>query len=165
MRIFELREVLSAFLFLVSLAASAQAADPYASITPEQKAILQPGIERYVKDQLHEKWDDLYQIQDQTSDLKNELLLGERNAPDMTKDQFVKAIRYTVGTGGFPRLRDFSLSIVRADKGNFIVIGCGKATRESWHGTGVVIFGARIVEGQARFDIWSMTSDSCAEKP
>jgi hypothetical protein len=164
MRISGLGEVLTAISFLISLTLFAQVADPYASITSAQRAILQPGIERYIKDQRHEKWEDLYEIQDQTSDLKNELLLGERNAPDMTKDQFVKAMRYTIGTGEFPRLNDFNLRVVRADKGNFIVIGCGKATRESWHGTGTVIFGARIVDGQAKFDIWGMTGP-CSDKP
>jgi hypothetical protein len=164
MRISGLREVLTAAPFFISLTLFAQASDPYASITPEQKAVLQPGIERYIKDQLHEKWDDLYQIQDQTSDLKNELLLGERDAPDMTRDQYVKAMKYTLATGGFPRLKGFSLSMVRADKGNFIVIGCGQATRESWHGTGTVIFGARIVDGQAKFDIWGMTGP-CSDTP
>lgn len=107
---------------------------------------------------------DLWEIQDQTSDMKNELLLGNRTAPDLSKDQFVAAMREVITTGGYPRMRDFELRVVRADKGNFIVSGCAKATRESWHGTGFVIFGVRIIDGKARFDIWSMTSDSCTDK-
>ena len=138
--------------------------DPYASLSPEERAILKPGIERYVHDQLKQNWADLWEIQDQTSDVKNELLMGNRTAPDMTKEQFVSAMKEMIGTGGYPRMREFELRVARADKGNFIVIGCARATRESWHQTGFVIFGARIVDGKAKFDIWSMTSDTCSDK-
>jgi hypothetical protein len=61
-------------------------------------------------------------------------------------------------------MRSFELRIARADKRNLIVIGCAEATRESWHGTSFVIFDVRIVDGKAKFDIWSMTSDSCSDK-
>jgi len=108
-------------------------------------------------------WDDLWEIQDQTSDLKNELLLGRRDAPDLSKKDFVSAMRELIETGGYPRLRSFQLKEVRVDKGNFIMIGCGKATRETWSGTGFVIAGIRIVDGKPKFDIWSMTSDSCTQ--
>jgi hypothetical protein len=138
--------------------------DPYASLSGEEKAVLRPGIERYVHDQLKQNWADLWEIQDQTSDVKNELLLGNRTAPDITKDQFVSAMKELMAAGSYPRMREFELRIVRADKGNFIVIGCASATRESWHQTGFVIFGARIVDGKPRFDIWSMTSNSCSDR-
>jgi hypothetical protein len=49
--------------------------DPYASLSAQEKAILKPGVERYVHDQLKQNWSDLWEIQDQTSNLKNELLL------------------------------------------------------------------------------------------
>jgi hypothetical protein len=151
--------------FSLSAFASAQTiSDPYASLSPVEKAILKPGVERYVHDQLKQNWADLWEIQDQTSDVKNELLSGNRTAPDMTKDQFVSAMKEMIGTGGYPRMREFELRVAKTDKGNFIVIGCARATRESWHQTGFVIFGARIVDGKPKFDIWSMTSDSCSDK-
>jgi hypothetical protein len=156
--------VLTAICAISSFAAPQTSADPYASLSAEQKAILKPGVERYVHDQLKQNWGDLWEIQDQTSDLKNSLLLGNRDAPDMTKDQFVRAMKYTIESGGRPRMRSFELRVLREDKGNLIVIGCAEATRESWHGTGFVIFGARIVDGKAKFDIWSMTSDSCSDR-
>ena len=134
---------------------------PYSTLAPEQRALLQPVVERYVQDQLKQNWSDLWEIQDQTSDLKNELLLGKRNAPDLSKAQFVSAMRETIGTG-YPRLRSFELREVRTDKGNFIMIGCGKATREAWKQTGLVIAGIRIVDGKPKVDLWSMTSDSCS---
>jgi hypothetical protein len=138
--------------------------DPYASLSPEEKAILKPGIERYVHDQLKQNWADLWEIQDQTSDLKNELLLGNRTAPDMTKEQFVAAMKQMISTGGYPIMREFELRSVKAHEGNFVVIGCAKATRESWHQTGFVVFGARVAEGKPKFDIWSVTSNSCSDK-
>jgi hypothetical protein len=157
--------VILAASFAINVFASTQIiSDPYASLSPAEKAILKPGIERYVHDQLKQNWADLWEIQDQTSDVKNALLLGNRTAPDMTKEQFVSAMKEMIGTGGYLQMREFELRTARADKGNFIVIGCAKTTRESWHQTGFVIFGARIVDGKAKFDIWSMTSDSCADK-
>src|SRR5260370_10879719 len=76
--------------------------DPYALLSAEEKAVLKPGIERYVHDQLKQNWADLWEIQDQTSDLKNELLLGNRTASDMTKEQFVAAMKEMISTGGYP---------------------------------------------------------------
>lgn len=147
---------------LVTLVAAAAPSDPYVTLTLEQKAVLKPVIERYVRDQEKQDWKDLWEIQDQTSDLKNELLLGHRDAPDMTKEEFVSAMQATIGTG-YPRLRAFQLREVRSDKENFIMIGCGKATREAWHQTGNVIAGVRIIDGKPKIDLWSMTSDSCSK--
>ncbi len=135
--------------------------DPYSTLAPEQKSLLKPVVERYVHDQIKQDWADLWDIQDQTSDLKNELLLGHRDAPDLSKEQFVSAMRETIGTG-YPRLRSFELREVKVDKGNFIMIGCGYATREEWKQRGFVIAGIRIVEGKPKVDLWSMTSDSCS---
>src|SRR3984885_4701859 len=150
--------------FLMTLGLLGATTDPYSTLAPEQKSLLKPVVERYVGDQIKQDWADLWEIQDQTSDLKNELLLGNRTAPDMTKEQFVTAMKEMIGTGGYPIMRGFELRTVKADKGNFVVIGCAKATRESWHQTGFVVFGARIAEGKPKFDRWSVTSNSCADK-
>lgn len=150
-------------LLLLSLGLLGATSNPYATLTTDQTALLKPVVERYVRDQVKQDWDDLWEIQDQTSDLKNELLLGRRDAPDLSKKDFVSAMRELIETGGYPRLRSFQLKEVRVDKGNFIMIGCGKATRETWSGTGFVIAGIRIVDGKPKFDIWSMTSDSCTQ--
>lgn len=148
-----------AVLFTVTLLLGA-GSDPYSAITPAQRTILQPVIERYVRDQIKQDWGDLWEIQDQTSDLKNELLLGKRDAPDLTKHQFITAMRQTIGSG-YPRLRSFNLREVKPDEGNFVMIGCGVATREEWKQQRFVIAGIRIVDGKALVDLFSMTSDSC----
>jgi hypothetical protein len=134
--------------------------DPYSALTPAQRTILQPVIERYVRDQIEQDWGDLWEIQDQTSDLKNELLLGNRDAPNLTKQQFVAAMRETIGSG-YPRLRSFDLREVKPDNGNFVMIGCGFATREEWKQQRFVIAGIRIVDGKGLVDLFSMTPDSC----
>jgi hypothetical protein len=135
--------------------------DPYTSLTPEQRKILQPAVERFVKDVTKQDWKDLWEIQDQTGGMKNELLEGDRTAPDLTKAQYVAAMRSIVGVE-FLRVRTLAVREVRADKGNFILIGCGAATREAWHQTGFIISGIRIIDGKPKFDLWSMTSDSCS---
>jgi hypothetical protein len=146
---------------LMTLGLIGAASDPYSALAPEQKSLLKPIVERYVRDQIKQDWADLWDIQDQTSDLKNELLLGHRDAPDLSKEQFVSAMRETIGTG-YPRLRSFELREVKADKSNFIMIGCGYATREEWKQKGFVIAGIRVVDGKPKVDLWRMTSDSCS---
>ena len=145
---------------LAVVALSGNGHDPYSAVTPAQRAILQPVIERYVRDQIKQDWGDLWEIQDQTSDLKNELLFGKRDAPNLTKKQFVSAMRYTIGSS-YPRLRSFDLREVKPDNGNFVMIGCGFATREEWKQKSFVVAEIRIVDGKPLVDIFSMTSDSC----
>jgi hypothetical protein len=150
------------FALFVLLASSCIAqSDPYASLTQEQRQVLQPAVDRFVRDVTKQDWKDLWEVQDQTSGMKNALLEGDRDAPDLTKSQYIAAMRSIVGVE-FIRVRTLTVREVRADKGNFILIGCGTATRESWHQTGFVIAGIRLVDGKPRFDLWSMTSSSCS---
>jgi hypothetical protein len=146
---------------LAVMTLSGAANDPYRALTTDQRAMLQPVIERYVRDQIKQDWGDLWEIQDQTSDLKNELLLGRRDAPDLSRKEFVSAMRNTIGTG-YIRLRSFDLRDVKPDNGNFVMIGCGFATRESWKQKGFVIAGIKIVDGKPKVDLFSMTSDPCS---
>lgn len=155
------RGILGLLLLALGLLAATNA--PYATLTLEQKSLFKPAVERYINDQEKQNWADLWEIQDQTSDLKNELLFGRRDAPDMNKKEFISAMREVIASGGRPRLRSFELQEVRADKGNFIMIGCGHAIRESWQATGFVIAGIRLVDGKPKFDTWSMTSSSCSQ--
>lgn len=122
--------------------------------------MLQPVVVRYMRDQLKEDWADLWNIQDQTADLKNELLPGARDAPDLDQAQFVKAMRQTIGVG-YPRLRSFELREVRADKNGFVMIGCGQATREQWKRKGFVVAAIRVVSGFPKVDLFSVSSNSC----
>jgi hypothetical protein len=135
--------------------------DPYRTLPPEQAALFKPVVDRYVRDQITQDWGDLWDIQDQTSDLKNELLLGRRDAPDLNRNEFIAAMQETIATG-YPRMRSFELRDVRADKDHFVVIGCGTATRESWKQTGFVVAGLRLIDGNPKIDLWSMTSNSCS---
>ena len=146
---------------LVVMALTGAANDPYRAVTTDQRAMLQPVIERYVRDQIRQNWGDLWEIQDQTPDLKNELLLGRRDAPDLNREQFISAMRNTIGTG-YPRLRSFELRDVKPNNGNFVMIGCGFATRESWKQKGSVIAGIKIVDGKPKVDLFTMTSDPCS---
>ncbi len=156
-----MKNLFVAGLLLLSLPSQAAGPNPYSALTPEQRSILQPGIERYVSDQVKKNWGDLWEIQDQTVEVKRELLLGDVG-PDMDRKQFVKAMKYTLGTGGRPQMTKFELQEVRQDKGNFLVVGCGTGVRESFHFHGIVIFGARIVAGKPVFDIFSFVSDTCS---
>jgi hypothetical protein len=67
--------------------AAAPVSDPYAALTPDEKTALKPQVERWVRDQTKRDWADMWEMQDQTSELKNELLLGRRDAPDRIFEQ------------------------------------------------------------------------------
>ncbi len=107
----------------------APTSDPYGSLAPEEKTLLRPQIQRWIRDQEKHDWADMWEIQDQTPELKNELLLGRRDAPDMDRSQYVQAMRATIGVG-YPEIRAFTLREVRREDGGFWILGCGKQQRE-----------------------------------
>jgi hypothetical protein len=155
-----MNRILIASLLLLSLPIQGAEPNPYSALTPEQRSILQPGVERYVSDQLKRNWADLWDIQDQTRELKAELLMDQQ-APDMDREKFVIAMKQTMGLG-FPMLKKFELQEVRPDKGNFLVVGCGTAVRENIHIHATTIFGVRIVDGKPKFDLFGFVSSTCS---
>ena len=46
---------------LVVMALTGAASDPYRAVTTDQRAMLQPVIERYVRDQIRQNWGDLWE--------------------------------------------------------------------------------------------------------
>jgi hypothetical protein len=134
--------------------------DPFGSVTQEEKAVLKPQIERWVRDQLRHDWADLWEIQDQTSDLKNELLSGRRDASDMDRSQYVKAMRETIGIG-YPEIKAFALTDVRRENGGFSILGCGKLQRESWKQTSITYVHVTIVKDKATFGLPGATPQPC----
>jgi hypothetical protein len=156
-----MRKRTSAFavLFLFALIAHGTS-DPYAALTPEQRKILQPAIERWIHDQIKHDWADLWEIQDQTGDLKNELVSGQRTAPDLIKTQFVEAMKETIGIG-YPEIKAFRLLDVKTEGDGFSVIGCGREQREEWHQVRITFVHVRIVDGKPKFDLHGGNSDTC----
>jgi len=70
-----------AVVFPLAVALTATAAnDPYASLTPDEATQVKPVVQRWILDQVKHNWADMWKIQDQTPELKNELLLGRKNA-------------------------------------------------------------------------------------
>jgi hypothetical protein len=134
--------------------------DPYASLNPEERALLKPQIERWIHDQTKHAWSDMWEIQDQTPELKNELLLGRRDAPDMDRAQYVQAMRETIGIG-YPEITAFALRAVSKEKDSFSVEGCAAQRRESWKQTSMVQVDVKIVAGKAKFGLFSGTPDLC----
>jgi len=147
------------FLFAVALVAQ-PSSDPYASLNPTDKGLLKPAIERWIHDQVKHDWSDLWNFQDQTSELKNELLLGRRDAPDMSQKQYVEAMKETIGTG-YPEIKAFTLREVHSDNGGFRVLGCGKLQREAWKQTSVTEVHVTIKSGKAMFGLPKGTPELC----
>ncbi|MFP5275672.1 MAG: hypothetical protein ACLGPM_01040 [Acidobacteriota bacterium] len=158
-----MRTVLESVLLSMALcliASAATGSDPYANLRPEERAILQPAIDRWIHDQVKHDWKDLWEIQDQTSDLKNELLLGQRDAPDLNRQQYVEAMNETMGSG-YWTIQSFSLREIRREKDGYWVLGCGKVKREEWHQISITDVHIRVVDGKPKFGLPGGTPDSC----
>jgi hypothetical protein len=147
-------------LTIVMLLSVVPATDPYSSLSPDETRLLKPQIERWIRDQVKHDWSDLWEIQDQTPDLKNELLLGEKDAPDMDRGHYIEAMKSTIGIG-YPEIKAFRLHEIRKENEGFWILGCGKKQRESWKQTSVTDVHARIAKGKALFGLPGGTPDSC----
>lgn len=145
---------------LYFIASGATGFDPYANLRPKERAILQPAFDRWIHDQVKHDWKDLWEIQDQTSDLKNELLLGHRDAPDLDRQQYIEAMNETMGSG-YWTIQSFSLREIRREKEGYWVLGCGKVKREHWHQVSITDVHIRMIDGKPKFGLPSGAPDSC----
>ncbi len=116
-------------------------------------------FERWIHDQVKHDWPDLWEIQSQTPELKNSLLLGRRDAPDMDRKQYVGAMRGTIGIG-YPEIKAFTLTEVDKEADGFQVVGCARLQRGEWTATTIQYIHVKLVNGKALFG-WS---DSSAER-
>jgi hypothetical protein len=146
-----------AFVFML---AALPASDPYSSLSQSEKELLKPQVERWIRDQIKHDWSDLWEIQDQTPELKNELLLGQKDAPDMDRNRYVQAMRATIGSG-YPEIKAFTLNEIQRENGGFRVEGCGRLQRENWKQTSVTNVRTKIVNNKVVFGLPDLTPDPC----
>jgi hypothetical protein len=146
-------------LALLVAAGVGAATDPFGSLAPAEKVLLKPQIERWIHDQVKHDWPDLWEIQSQTPELKNSLLLGRRDAPDMDRKQYVDAMRGTIGIG-YPEIKAFTLTEVDKEADGFQVVGCARLQRGEWTATTIQYIHVKLVNGKALFG-WS---DGSAER-
>lgn len=153
---------LTAFILTVSLltAVSAAAPDPYQPLTPAEKALLKPQIERWIRDQIKHNWSDMWEMQDQTPALKNELLLGRKDAPDMQRNEYVQAMKDTIGSG-IPEIRVFQLTEIDKEAGGFQIVGCAKLQREEWKKTTIQYVHVRVMNGKVLFGLYEGSGEEC----
>jgi hypothetical protein len=153
---------LAIFTLLVSLFGGfgAAALDPYESLAPAERALLEPQIERWIRDQTKHNWSDLWEIQDQTPALKNELLLGRRDAPDMERNEYVQAMKNTIGSG-YPEIRAFHLTEVDKEADGFQVVGCAKLQREEWKKITVQYVHVKVVNARVLFGLYEGSGEEC----
>jgi hypothetical protein len=147
-------------LALAVIFSAAPIGEPYSSLTSTERATLKPQVERWIHDQVKHEWSDMWEIQDQTPELKNELLLGRKDAPDMDRSQYAQAMQGTVGVG-IPEIKSFTLREIRKQNGGFWILGCGKLQREEWKQTSITDVHAKIVNGKVLFGLAGGTPDRC----
>ncbi|MGO9824554.1 MAG: hypothetical protein ACLPMG_04685 [Terriglobales bacterium] len=138
----------------------AAAPDPFGSLTPADKALLQPQIERWIHDQEKHDWSDLWEIQDQTPELKNQLLMGRKDAPDMDRKQYVEAMRNTIGSG-YPEITAFTLAEVDKETDGFQVVGCARLKREEWRATTIQYIHAKVEKERVLFGWPDGSAEQC----
>lgn len=154
-------KIASGFVFaFVFMLTTLSARDPYSSLSESEKRILKPQVERWIHDQLKHDWSDLWEIQDQTPELKNELLLGQKDAPDMDRNRYVQAMRATIGSG-YPNIKAFTLTGIQHEDAGFRVVGCGRLQRENWKQTSVTNVHATITNSKVVFGLPDVTPDAC----
>ena len=145
---------------LACMLSSTPVSDPYGSLTPGERTLLKFQIERWIRDQTKHDWTDMWEIQDQTPDLKNEILLGQKGAPDLDRIQYVQAMRATIGIG-FPEIKAYTLREIRRENGGFWILGCGKLQREEWKQTSMTDVHVKVVNGKAMFGLPGGTPEPC----
>ena len=144
----------------VPVAAAVGENAPYQTLSVADKALLQPQIERWIRDQLRHDWADLWEIQDQTPELKNELLSGQRNAPNLDRNQYAQAMKGTIGVG-YPEIKGFRLIEVDRESDGFQVVGCANLEREEWKQTSVQYIHVRVAGGKVLFAWPDGSADEC----
>lgn len=102
----------------------------------------------------------MWEIQDQTAALKNELLSGHKDANDMNRTQYVEAMDEVMGVE-YPEIKAFSLTEVDKQVDGFQVVGCASEEREEWKRTRILYIHARIVDGKALFGLPDSDSEEC----
>lgn len=145
--------------FLIGAAGSATD-DPYGPLTPSDRTLLKPQIERWIHDQVKHDWSDMWEIQDQTPELKNDLLLGRKDAPDMDRNQYVQAMRNTIGIG-YPEIKAFKLTEVDKETDGFQVVGCARLQREEWKRVTVQYVHLRLANGKILFGLYEGSGEDC----
>lgn len=148
------------FLGLLLSASIDAATDPFGRLTSAEKALLKPQIERWIHDQLKHDWSDMWEIQDQTPELKSDLLLGRKDAPDMDRNEYVQAMRSTIGIG-YPEIKAFMLTEVDKEVDGFQVVGCAKLQREGWKKTTEEYVHLRVVNGKVLFGRYEGSGVEC----
>jgi hypothetical protein len=131
-------------------------------LSPDQKTLLKPQIERWIHDQVKHDWADMWEIQDQTPESKNELLLGQKDAPDLDRIEYVQAMQETIGVG-YPTIEAFTLRAVEVkDDGKVLWIsGCARERREEWKKTGLIYVRAKVIDGKALFELPPVGDEPC----
>ena len=157
-----MRALVSQMMLVVLLVAggTAAAADPFGSLTLADKTLLKPQIERWIHDQVKHDWSDLWEIQDQTPELKNSLLLGLKDAPDMDRKQYVEAMRSTIGSG-YPEIAGFTLTEVDKETDGFQIVGCARLKREEWRATTVQYIHVKVEKGTVLFGWPDGSGEQC----
>jgi hypothetical protein len=140
--------------------------NPFASVRPEDRTLLEPAIKRFAQDQIKHNWADLWEIDEQDIDTKRDFLLKD-DAPAVAKSEYIEDKENAIASGGVPLMTSFELTSVVPDGGGFLINGCSAAKRESFHFKGIIEAIAHIHEGKVTFGSWRfkyIMPHSCSQK-
>jgi hypothetical protein len=144
------------FILLLLPLLLAAKSDPYEKVAPADRASVETGLQRYIKDQIGRNWADLYEIAVPGYAIQGDYddLTGKRE-PFLSKDGFVQAEENQLANGTLPLMKSFDVVSTAPVEGGYEVRGCSKAQRESFKFKGILRFNAYVSKGQIRFGAWS----------
>ncbi len=153
-------------IFSAVILVGASKPDPFASVQPSDRALLEPAIKRFAQDEMKLNWSDLWEIDEQDLDTKRDFLLKD-DAPLVDRKEYIEYKQDALASGGVPVMTSFDLTSVVPDGNGFLVSGCSSAKRESFHFKGIIEVEAHIRQGKVTFGSWSfkyLMPHSCSQK-
>jgi len=126
---------------------------PIYLVESDQKTLLKPQIERWIHDQVKHDWADMWRYRIRLR-VKKRTTLGQKDAPDLDRIEYVQAMQETIGVG-YPTIEAFTLRAVEVkDDGKVLRIsGCARERREEWKKTGLIYVRAKVTDGKALFEL------------
>jgi hypothetical protein len=152
--------------FFSVIFAGASKHNPFASVQPRDRALLEPAIKRFAQDEMKLNWSDLWEIDEQDVATKREFSLKD-DAPLVDRQDYIEYKQDALASGGVPVMTSFDLTSVVPDGDGFTVSGCSSAKRESFHFKGIIEVEAHIRQGKVTFGSWRfkyLMPHSCSQK-
>lgn len=153
-------------IFSTLILVGASKPDPFVSVRPSDRALLEPAIRRFAQDEMKLNWSDFWEIDEQDVATKRDFGLKD-DASLVDRQDYIEHKEDALASGGVPVMTSFDLTSVVPDGDGFVVNGCSSAKRESFHFKGIIEVEAHVRQGKVTFGSWRfkyLMPHSCSQK-